>query len=477
MSKVAPQQGGTRGASNQQPLADQTAQRANINNQQQQQQAPANALPQKLTAESLQQQQEDFQRSRTANLQKNHSNQKPPAAPTTSAPPFPFGRQSPQGVPLIYNPTNELTQDKLVLPAAKKRKANAGSAATTPAQSAQTPGQQSSPPAKMESPKHQRTSVQSKLKCTIADCKSKDVFATQADLEKHVVESHPPKEEEITDPLAYCLEGFRIVLNLDENGKSKDVASQIGSNNAQGPAMKNTTSMQGQNVKQEVSTPMSRNPTGTGPSPSASLLKTPQASNSVRTPASDTKSISQTITKPTLSKRSVASSPDSWASAKVPQNWFPTVFGDVASLNRPVPTDFLVSWLDRNPFNLNDSSDSSSAPSKHSPHASDISATDNLDINLTGDEGDNGAKWIPSDWLDDDLSGGLAASVLDPVLEMDWESTFGLEDGNSAKARKGEETGDAVSDEFLKVYAPEQLAERARREEERRVRGAARRAL
>lgn len=45
----------------------------------------------------------------------------PPAAPTDTAPPFSFGRQSPQGTVIAYGP-NYLTQDKLVLPPKKKRK-------------------------------------------------------------------------------------------------------------------------------------------------------------------------------------------------------------------------------------------------------------------------------------------------------------------------------------------------------------------
>ncbi len=58
-----------------------------------------------------------------------------PAAPTTSHAPFSFGGQSPQGDPQFYGPTkNELTQEKLVLPATKRRKGNNFASPSTPAQ-------------------------------------------------------------------------------------------------------------------------------------------------------------------------------------------------------------------------------------------------------------------------------------------------------------------------------------------------------
>ena len=470
-------------------MENQSTQKPNTNGQQQSQprsqsKHAANG-PQKLTEESLQQQQEALQKSRTANLQKNQNHQKPPAAPTTSTPPFPFGHQSPDGVPYFFNPEPPLPQEKLVLPVPKKKKLNPVSAATTPGQVVQTPGPKSSPPSKVESPKAQRNSAPSKLKCTLADCKTKTSFITQAELDKHIAETHPPKEEEITDPLAYCLESFRMVLNLDESGKSKPAELPASTNDAQASAMKKSASMQSQNIKQEVSTPMSRNPTQTGPSPSASLLKTPQASSNVRTPASETKSMTgnQNTVKINLSKPSpsIPLSDDGWINAKVPKHWFSTVFSDVADLNRTVSSDFLVEWLNRNPFNLTNITDPSSSTSraadKPSPHASDISATDNLNINLTAtDENDD---WIPVDWLDDSFSGNggdgagvggaeLANSILDPVLEMDWEAAFGSEEQDeeniaSGKAFKRLDEGDIVSEEFLKMYAPLELAERTKR--------------
>ena len=470
LSRMGPQQ--QRGPPNQQQpqMANQTGQKAAAGGAQTQQQAPAKAPPQRLTAESLHEHQEALQRSRAASIVKNQNKNRPPAAPTSSHLPFSFGQPSPQGVPVIYNHKNELTQDKLVLPAVKKRKNNnQASAASTPAQASQTPGSQASPSNKVESPEMQRAPATSvtRLRCNIPDCKTQPPFISHADLDKHMAEVHPPKEEEITDPLAYCLEGFRIVLNLDENGKAKPV-EPTSTNNAQSSVMRKSASLQGQNVKQEIATPMSRNPTGTGPSPSSYLLRTPQPSGGVKTPASDTKSGGQAVgAKSTPLKHNESALEDLWANARVPKHWFPSVFSDVADLNRPVSTDFLTDWLERNPFDL--AVHDSSSNSKHSRLDSDISANDELDINLTGHE--SNSDWIPPDWLDDGQADDLAASVLDRMLEMDWETAFGGDeaegkDAGSDRHKKRDEAD--ASAEFLKVYAPERSQERVKREQERR---------
>ncbi|KAL9099275.1 MAG: hypothetical protein Q9163_005206, partial [Psora crenata] len=492
-----------------------------------QQQTNANTQPQMLTAESLHRQQEAIQRSGASSLQISHdnvtnnnnhsnnysnssnsnnnyhhninnnskqyyysngnsnangngangnsnnqdtkSNNRPPAAPTTTHAPFPFGQQSPQGIPVIYNPKNELTQDKLVLPPAKKRKNhNPVSAPSTPAQASQTPGSQSSPLNKKDSPEAKRAPLPAtKLRCTISGCKTKSFFINQAELNKHQAQVHRSKEEEITDPLAFCLEGLRMILSLDENGKTKS-AESTSANSTQASLMRKSASSQDQNSKHEVASPISRIPTGTGPSPSANFLKTPQPSGNVKTPASDTKSSGQAAASKTApSKAAETQAEDSWANAKVPKQWFHAVFSDVADLNRPVSIDFLTDWLERNPFSL--SSDDSSKSSNHSPHASDISANDELNIHLSG----NGSKndWIPSDWLDDGLVDDLAASVLDPVLEMDWDTAFG--DGGSqqkdfvvGRGRKRDEAD--ASDEFLRVYAPDKLEERTKKDHGRK---------
>lgn len=340
-----------------------------------------------------------------------------------------------------------------------------------------------------------------RLRCTVDGCATQATFADPKELDKHVAEAHPPKEEEITDPLAYCLESLRVVLNLDANGKSK--AGDTPAANTGAPPMKKSASMQSQSAgikQQAASTPMSRNATGTGPSPpnnsnnnnNSNLLRTPGASNNVKTPSSDINKPSTSKATPSSNNKfpttaatpsSEAAVPDPWASAKVPKSWFSSVFSDVADLNHPVSSDFLVDWLERNPFNTavdpgtTDSSDAS--VNKTSPHSSDISADGELNINLTaaggqdgnGGQGGSDDEWIPSDWLDLGAEGALEGNLLDPVLEMDWETAFGNEGevGNGeAAGKKGMNEADAVSDEFLKVYKPEELLEREKKRGGRR---------
>ena len=480
---------GARAPPNQQPTAAQTGQHLPT--------TAASAQPTKLTMESLQKQQDEIQRLRATSLQKvqNTGASKTPSAPTTSQPPpgaLGFGHQSPHGEATYFNTT--LTRDKLQLPPGKKRKQNnQASPAGTPGQSAPTPGAQSSPPAKIESPKMPRAAPPARLRCTVEGCATQATFADPKDLEKHVAEAHPPKEEEIIDPLAYCLESLRVVLNLDPNGKSKAADTSAANNGA--PPMKKSASMQSQTAgikPQPASTPMSRNATGTGPSPpnnsnNNNLLRTPQASSNVKTPSSDINKPSTSKATPTSNNKlsttaatpsSDAAVPDPWATAKVPKSWFSSVFSDVADLNHPVSSDFLVDWLERNPFNTaadpgtTDSSDAS--VNKTSPHSSDISAEGELNINLTaagGTDGNGGQagsddEWIPSDWLDLGAEGALEGGLLDPVLEMDWETTFGNEGevGNGeAAGKKGVNEEDVVSDEFLKIYKPEELLEREKR--------------
>ena len=429
---------------------------------------PAQAPPHKLTAESLKQLQDESQRHRAASLQKNQD--KAPAAPTSSQPPFTFGQsfgqQSPHGQP-TYIGENQLTQDKLTLPPSKKRK-NQASAANTPAQTVQTPGQQSPPP-KSVSPIVQRAAPPPKIKCTAEGCKK--TFGNQTDLDKHMADTHAPKEEEIEDPLAYCLESFRIVLNLDDQGKAKTTDPPTNISQPMPSAMKKSASTASQPLKQESATPMSRNPTGTGPSPSAvNHLRTPQPAAGMKTPQSDA---AKSTAKSTPSKQALPptssvtfaeqpAKPDPWSTAKITKDWLPTVFADVANINSSPSPAVLTDWLSHNPFNVSD--EEGEAPKQDS----DISFNDDLDITLSAREDE--------DWEFDMLGAGDGDDnvVGDPILEMDWISAFGdaVEDGKGVPWHedvKGEEAG-WVSEEFMRVWRPGELEARKKREEERRAR-------
>ena len=421
------------------------------------------APQQQLSAANLQSHQETLNKARAANLQKSNSNNsnRPPPPPTTSQPPFSFGSQSPQRIPPFYPNKNELTQEKLVLPVNKKRKPNNVPSPSTPAQApTPAPANKHSPFVKTESPEAQRLpAVTPTIKCPMTNCESNVGFMTKADLEKHIADAHEPKEPVIKDPLdaaAYAIESMRLALNLDQNGKSKPLQEQ-NAEPMQAQAMKASLSAQGQSsVKQEAATPMSRNPTQTGPSPLSNLLKTPQATANIKTPASDSKSTGKDIKAIATVKSPAVATPDPWANSHVKPEWFKQVFSEVADLNRSVSDDLIMDWLERNPLTPSTSS-SSGALSKDSPHKSDISANDNLNINVKGDD------WLPPEWFDDGLPGDMAALDVGDLIDMDWEATFAEPEEEdevlvNGKRRREREPLDP-SDEWLKAWAPDKWEE------------------
>ena len=429
--------------------------------------------PQQLSAKNLQQQQALMNAARVASAQQKsqaNSSSRAPAAPTATHPPFSFKSQSPQGVP-HYNDAgkSELTQDQLKLPQPKRRKPNqAASPASTPAQTINTPVTKSPP--KIDSPDAQRVPMAPNMfRCAVSDCESgKTGFSTREELEKHQMAVHEPKEPAIKDPLdaaAYAIESLRIALNLDENGKSKAVApkadqgfSKEEKGNLQAPTMKPSASSQSHNIKQEVATPMSRNPTQTGPSPSSNLLRTPQTTTNVKTPASDAKSAGKDVgAKGSTVKSMPTSAPDPWANSNVKPEWFKEVFSDAANINRAVPDDFITSWLERNPFTP---PTSPSSGDKDSPHKSDISANDNLNINLAADDGD----MLPSEWFDDALQGDMEALDVGDLMDMNWDTTLdaGEEEEMLGKGKRRRDPMEP-SDEWMKAWAPEQYEEKLKK--------------
>ena len=313
--------------------------------------------PQKLTAESLKLNEDQEAKSRAASLQKNQDNNKPPAAPTAAHPPYPWGQVSPDGR-AVYAGENRVTRETLKFPANKRRKNNQSSAANTPITNAQTPPINQASPPKIESPVMTKAPPPPKIKCPVEGCKSKATFTSQAELNKHMDDAHPPKEETITDPLAYCLESLRIVLDLDDDGKSKPVDRK--------PAAPTTTS---QSIKQESATPMSRNTTGPS-TPGNPLLKTPLTNNNnmVKTPQSYTTAAavksstpSKSLLHPNLPNGSSNSTnntttaalsnstaeQDPWANCLVTEEWFRTVFAPVRHLDHPVSPAWLSQYCIR----------------------------------------------------------------------------------------------------------------------------------
>ena len=423
--------------------------------------------PQQLNAANLQQQQEALNLQRARSVQKSHADNsnRAPAAPTTSHAPFAFGAQSPQGIPVYAK--NELTQEKLVLPEKKKRRYNAASPAT-PAQTQTVPTVKSSPGPKAESPDAQRTPAAPQvIKCPVPDCQSGAAgFVSREDLEKHTFEAHDPTHN-IKDPLdaaRYAIESLQIALNVDENGKPKPVAQEPKSENVtlQAAPMKTTVSSQG--FKQEAGTPMSRNPTQTGPSPASNLLKTPQTAATAKTPVSEAKTVGKdavavATSAPAETKVPPTAAPDPWANSHVKPEWFKEVFGGVANLNRQVPMDIVKEWFERNPLTPPTSPSSGSAE-KDSPHKSDVSANDELGIKLVATEDQD---WVMADWFDESLHDDLANLEIPDIMDMDWETAFGKvddeENGGKGKKRDANET----SDEWLRAWAPDKLEKSKRK--------------
>ena len=438
--------------------------------QQSQPQPPREEMPM-LNAANLQHHQLALQHARAANLQRNHNNtgmamqktlsnnsSRTPAAPTSTQPPFPFGGQPPHGVPRAYaERPNELTQDQLIIPSAKRRKGNqAPSAGSTPVLTQGTPAARPSPQVtRVEIPEVQRMPPASvSLKCIDPDCAmSSEEFAAQADLDTHQRRIHP----NFNDPLEFCLESIRMGLNLDGNGNSKsrpETAKVDNPGASEAMHTKQSVSTHGQTmVKQETATPMTRVPTQTGPSPAANLLKTPQATN-VKTPASDVKPASKDgkavdpKASQAASKTAAPVTEDPWAGSGIPASVISSAFSGLSDLQSLGPWNKIQSTL------TPDSTLSSGNTEKNSPHPSDISENDAVNININVDE----ANWMPSEWFTDEI-GGIEVLNMDQELDgMDWN----FDDAVAAeprKVKKGKEKRDewAPSSEWLKLWAPDQL--------------------
>lgn len=114
----------------------------------------------------------------------------PPAAPTSSQPPFPFGAQSPDGKPVWAAPA-QVTQEKLQIPQTKRRKT--GPQTSSPAGNSQNASPQTtkatSPELKKQEPK--ATPKQPAFPCTIPDCEmGGPTFDSDAARKKHIEEFH-----------------------------------------------------------------------------------------------------------------------------------------------------------------------------------------------------------------------------------------------------------------------------------------------
>lgn len=425
---------------------------------------PAQAQMHPLNAENLQQQQHALQMARQASLQKHHNTRdsRPPAAPTSSQPPFPIGAASPHGIPQAYGP-NELTQEKLKFPPTKRRKGNqAGSAASTPAQALGTPGSTASPQlTKLASPETQRqqgtkgvVETSSKFQCPIDSCEhNRKGFTSQADLDHHVADVHERKEPPIEDPLSWALESVALGLGLDTDGKRKAPTEDgiATKKEGGGQRMQATPSRQGQTPKPKqeaatpaagIMTPMAKPPTQSGPSPASNLLKTPQAT-SMKTAGSTTSGakaftsssghgafVKEPVQNAGTTTERPQTSPDLWAGSSILPEDLAQCFDGLDSLQGI--GSFSHTQASLTPASTQSSS--SKGDKKDSPRASDISESDELQINIaSGDE----AMWNPFG-LYDGLTGDMAEMRFEEEqLAMEWGQWVDRSNNGSADQVKG----------------------------------------
>lgn len=119
----------------------------------------------------------------------NSKGVQPPAAPTSSQPPFPIGAQSPDGKPQYVGPPS-VTQEKLQIPSTKKRKT--GPQTSSPAGTSQTASPQTT---KATSPEMRRQEPKAASKptfpCTVPDCEmGAPAFDSEASRSKHIEDFH-----------------------------------------------------------------------------------------------------------------------------------------------------------------------------------------------------------------------------------------------------------------------------------------------
>lgn len=187
----------------------------------QNQQAGTSALNANNLQQLQQQQEEALQRARRGSSQ------------SAAVPPAPFGAPSPQGVPHAYGPGG-LAPEKLKLPPPKKRKQSHAGASSSPIQASAAP--LSAAKYKQDMAKSQAAVLTGAFKCSVVECQHHfQGFPTQAALDKHVEESHQPKEEEevIEDPLQYYLDSVDIGLGLDaKTQQAKQAASTAAATTA-----------------------------------------------------------------------------------------------------------------------------------------------------------------------------------------------------------------------------------------------------
>jgi hypothetical protein len=320
----------------------------------------------------------------------------PPAAPTTSQPPFGFGGQkSPTGEPTYFNKPTVTMQTLNPPPTNKKRRTGAPQTSSPSVQQ----GNGASPQTKVTSPDVRRqpapatapTPTQAtatpevgkpqvkQFMCPEPDCDTHLAgFSTEEARNAHVQEEHTKPNE---DPFKFMRENITSTLALDGNGvpKVKFTGQEVGQ--ASAPAMKTSLSRQGQTPSSKpdsAATPMSREASTRQQGSATGANKsegTPRLADSKLAVVKQ-----ETEGAPQLGGMDVP-----WAGSTVdPQNLFAPY---VAS--EPFGTGFLVDFTAYRSSTPNDTPESSKDSGASEPN-SDISEGANIDIDLSFQPMDNG---------------------------------------------------------------------------------------
>ncbi|KAI1964793.1 hypothetical protein LOZ58_001483 [Ophidiomyces ophidiicola] len=388
--------------------------------------------PAPLNASNLKQ----FEQQQEAALQRTRNTSQAPAqavppAPTTMQPPFPLGATSPQGVPRVYGPTN-VTQDTLTLPPPKKRKPNPPSnKAAAKAGQAQPLATKEGSPTITETKKPAAVPKET-FKCSVMECTYRlGGFPSKAALDAHVKTEHKP-EEQITNPLEYAIESYKIGLGLDKIDKKPPETQKPKLNAVSVPPGKLPPSKPG-GVKIEAVTPASQQMAqsasiaGIKPnSPAHPQHKPPQVTpGKGQDMATSKPEVEKDGKKDAISNTVVPQDAvkDPWEECPTSLDSIRSTFGDLAKMSYfNASCDPLDELLLSNAFNT--------AQSKDTPQSTDASAlsqtpqdsdTSDMDIQMERTFDDT---WLPTEWVALPASFDGSLNMGETFPEIDWSLHF-----------------------------------------------------
>ncbi|KAI1134915.1 hypothetical protein F5Y05DRAFT_196435 [Hypoxylon sp. FL0543] len=220
---------------------------------------PPTGQPAPLSAANLEKQTQAL--SKVQHQRSGSKSGKPPAAPTTSQPPFPFGAQSPNGQP-TYMGKAAITATDLQLPARKKARTGINSGGPSANSSPQVQ-KAASPEMKRPASTETKPALKLQYQCPEPSCEAHGIgFATQEAQQHHIEEEHVKPRQ---DPLKFATESLATALGLDPNGNPKpppNASTTVpGTSQVSAPSMSHDVSKQGHTPTSRAdATPMSRDP-------------------------------------------------------------------------------------------------------------------------------------------------------------------------------------------------------------------------